>query len=316
MDIQETTNINDKSQKTDINLSYRKKHFFENYAPSELTDSYRILCTPSSFAKDTLFYIQEIGRLKSLKSHTSKREALDSYLFILVMSGTGSFTYMGKTCPLKSGDIIFIDCKKPYSHESTDSDPWELMWVHFNGILLNQYYFYFSSKTTSIAFRPKDQSQYSNILENLMILANKKSLDSELKASHLLNSLVTHILTDKTDQTSTEVHTFEDKTQQIKEFLDENFQKKISLDMITDEFFISKYHMSRKFKKTYGITIANYIIAKRITHAKELLRFTDMQIEEIGRTCGIEDNSYFNKVFKKIEGITSTEYRKMWQGAK
>ena len=86
--------------------------------------------------------------------------------------------------------------------------------------------------------------------------------------------------------------------------------------MIANEFFISKYHMSREFKKAYGITIANYIIAKRITYAKELLRFTDMQIEEIGRICGIEDNSYFNKVFRKFEGMTASDYKKKWRGIK
>ena len=241
---------------------------------------------------------------------------MDSFLFIIVVSGSGTFTYKGKTYALKSGDHLFIDCKKPYSHESTDSDPWELMWVHFNGILMDQYYLYFSNKTPSIVFRPEDPSEFNAILENLMMLANKKSTDSELLASHLLNSLVTRILTDNTDQTTKDINTIEDKIQQIKDFLDKNFQKKIPLDMIADEFFISKYHMSREFKKAYGITIANYIIAKRITHAKELLRFTDMQIEEIGRLCGIEDNSYFNKVFRKFEGMTASDYRKKWRGIK
>ncbi|MRI80832.1 AraC family transcriptional regulator [Aerococcaceae bacterium DSM 109653] len=293
-----------------------KQHFFENYAPSELTESYRIISTPSAFAKDTLFYIQEIGKLKSLKSHTSKREALDSYLFIIVVSGSGTFTYKGKTYTLSSGDHLFIDCKKPYSHKSTDSDPWELMWVHFNGALMDQYYVYFSSKNSSIVFCPNESSEFNAILEELMILVNKKSTHSELLASHLLNFLVTKILTNNTDQYTNDVDTIADKIQQIKQFLDENFQKKIPLDMIADEFFISKYHMSREFKKAYGITIANYIIAKRITHAKELLRFTDMQIEEIGRFCGIEDNSYFNKVFRKYEGMTASQYRTKWRGMK
>ena len=299
------------------NLSlHKKQHYFENYAASELTDSYRVLSTPSSFAKDTLFYIQEIGKLKSLKSHTSKREALDSFLFVIVVSGSGTFNYKGKTYTLISGDHLFIDCKKPYSHESTNSDPWELIWVHFNGVLMNQYYLYFSSKITSIVFRPENPSDFNTILENLMILANKKSTDSELLASHLLNNLVTRVLTYNTDQASKDVNTIADKIQQIKDFLDENFQKKIPLDMIAEEFYISKYHMSREFKKAYGITIANYIIAKRITYAKELLRFTDMRIEEIGRTCGIEDNSYFNKVFRKFEGMTASKYRIKWRGIK
>ena len=314
MDIQNATKSSDNSHKIDNLPLHKKQHYFEKYAPSELTDSYRILSTPSSFAKDALFYIQEIGKLKSLKSHTSKRESLDSFLFIIVLSGSGTFTYKGKKYALKSGDHLFIDCKKPYSHESTDNDPWELMWVHFNGTLMDQYYLYYSSKATSIVFHPEDPSEFNNILENLMMSANKKSTDSELLASHLLNRLVTRILTENKGQTEENINMIKDKIQLIKDFLDGNFQKKIPLDMIADEFFISKYHMSREFKKAYGITIANYIIAKRITHAKELLRFTDMQIEEIGRSCGIEDNSYFNKVFRKFEGMTASQYRIKWRG--
>lgn len=314
IDSQNSSKSSDQFQKIDNNPISEKQHFFENYAPSELTDSYRILSTPSSFAKDTLFYIQEIGRLKSLKSHTSKRESLDSFLFIIVLSGTGSFIYMGKTYTLKSGDHLFIDCKKTYSHKSTDTDPWELIWVHFNGALMDQYYRYFSNKTSSIVFRPEDLTEFNAILENLMMLADKKSTNSELMASHFLNSLITQVLTHSTDQETKEMNTVEDKIQQIKDFLDENFQKKIPLDMIADEFFISKYHMSREFKKAYGITIANYIIAKRITYAKELLRFTNKKIDEIAILCGIADSSYFNKVFRKFEDMTATEYRDKWRG--
>lgn len=233
-----------------------------------------------------------------------------------MVSGSGSFNYRGKEYALNSGDHLFIDCKDPYSHESTDSDPWELIWVHFNAILMSQYYLYFSSKSSSIVFRPEAPSVCSEILENLMLLANIKSTDSELLASNLLNSLVTHVLTNNIESITKHVNLLDHKIQQIKYFLDENFQKKIPLDIIADEFFISKYHMSREFKKAYGITIANYIIVKRITHAKELLRFTDMQIEKIGQLCGIEDNSYFNKVFRKFEGMTASDYRKKWRGIK
>ena len=49
--------------------------------------------------------------------------------------------------------------------------------------------------------------------------------------------------------------------------------------------------------------MGNYLTSLRITKAKEMLRFSDLQIETIARNCGIEDNSYFNKVFQKAEGL-------------
>lgn len=82
--------------------------FFQKYKPLEVTDSFRILCTPSSDAKNILFYVQEVGTLKSLKPHTSQRENLDSYLFMVVLSGAGFITYNGKKNDLRTNDVIFI----------------------------------------------------------------------------------------------------------------------------------------------------------------------------------------------------------------
>lgn len=291
-------------------------NYFENYAPSELTESHRVLCTPSNFAKSTLLYIQEIGKLKSLKSHTSKRESLDSFLFIIVKSGSGVFTYKDQTYCLKSSDYVFIDCRIPYSHKSSESDPWELMWVHFNGTLMDKYYSYFFKKNTSIILHQNNRNElsFSHILEQLIELASQKETVTELLISNLLNELVTKILTFKEIQLNTEESSGTEKMKRVKNYIDEHFNEKISLDIVAAEFYISKFHMAREFKKTYGNTIVNYIMEKRITKAKELLRFSDMQIEEIGRICGIEDNSYFNKVFRKIEGMTASVYRKKWRG--
>jgi len=296
-----------------FNSSHQNTEYFDDYASSELSDSHRILSTPSVFARTTLLYIQEIGKLKSLTSHTSQRKLLDSYLFAIVLSGKGVFTYNENTYHVSSGDHLFINCTNPYSHRSSDDDPWELMWVHFNGPLMKRYYSFFYKQSNSILFHSSHLLEYSSILEKLMVLSSQKKTDSELLISNLLNSLITLVLTEKSValeyQIDSELHIME----LVKNYLDDNYQKKLTLDMIAANFYISKYHMVREFKKTYDVTVINYIITKRITHAKGLLRFSDMHIEEIAQICGIEDNSYFNKVFRKIEGITASEYRDKWK---
>ncbi len=82
--------------------------------------------------------------------------------------------------------------------------------------------------------------------------------------------------------------------------------------MLSERFFISKYYLSREFKKEYGTTVIRYVLAKKITNAKELLRYSSYSIEEIAALCGIDDASYFNKVFRKMEGCTASEYRRRW----
>ena len=95
-------------------------------------------------------------------------------------------------------------------------------------------------------------------------------------------------------------------------YIDANFTRNITLEEMAERFFISKYHLSREFKNYFGITPNHYVIGKRITLAKKLLRFSDMTLEEISTQCGFYDSSYMNKQFKSSEGIGATEFRRKW----
>jgi len=92
--------------------------FFEN----SFTSSSRIIHTPSTFARSSLLYLQEVGKLKSLQPHTSSREKLESYLFFIVTDGKGKLIYRGQTYELGVGDCVFIDCREGYSQGTSDSD--------------------------------------------------------------------------------------------------------------------------------------------------------------------------------------------------
>ena len=68
-----------------------------------ITESERILHTPGEFAKKHLLYVQEVGTLKSLQSHKSQREKLDSFLFVGVLDGMGTITTGGEVHRMKKG---------------------------------------------------------------------------------------------------------------------------------------------------------------------------------------------------------------------
>lgn len=300
--------------KKNSDLQKEKIDFFHKYEPNEITDSYRVLCTPSSTAKEFLWYVQEVGSLKSLKPHTSQRHDLDSYLFMIVISGKGVFSYDGGEYHLIPNDIVFIDCKNKYSHRSSRNNPWELMWVHFNGNLVDNYFQLFYGKRKSVTFNSGSSATFKDFLLQLIEVASNENGISELLSSNILNSLITTALTFNIRDEKKNQNLNSKKTKLIKKYIDNHFKQKISLDLIAKEFFISKYYMSREFKKKYDITINNYIINKRITFAKELLRFTHMPIGEVGNSCGINDSSYFNKIFQKNETMSPSEYRKKWRG--
>ena len=82
--------------------------------------------------------------------------------------------------------------------------------------------------------------------------------------------------------------------------------------MLADQFSINKFHFHRMFKKYLGTTPNEYLITIRINKAKELLRATNLQINQIAPRVGIENVSHFINTFKKSEGMTPLEFRNQW----
>ena len=77
-------------------------------------------------------------------------------------------------------------------------------------------------------------------------------------------------------------------------------------------FYINKYYLTKTFKAQYGVSITAYLQQIRITKAKQMLRFTDKTVEEIGIECGLGAAHYFSQTFKSVEGVPPSKYREQW----
>lgn len=93
-------------------------------------------------------------------------------------------------------------------------------------------------------------------------------------------------------------------------FIRTNLDQDLSLEAIAAHSLINSCELSRKFKKETGSTITEYINKQRIAEAVALLKNENISITDIAYRVGFNDINYFIRVFKKIEGITPSEYRK------
>ena len=125
-----------------------------NPQPSSVSSS-RIIYTPSTFARTSLLHLQEVGSLQAVHPHTSQREDLVSFLCFIVLSGKGELSYEGQTYKLSEGDCVFIDCRKAYSH-STSDDLWALQWCHFYAPSLPAVYEKYKERGGCPVFHPTD----------------------------------------------------------------------------------------------------------------------------------------------------------------
>lgn len=94
-------------------------------------------------------------------------------------------------------------------------------------------------------------------------------------------------------------------------YIQENYKNQIALSDIAASCYVSKVHLSRKFKDKTGIGVNEYVTLYRLKKAKELLLTRDrLSICEIAFDCGFNDSNYFSWLFKKKYGVTPTQYRK------
>lgn len=273
--------------------------------------SNRIIATPSSYAKKHYLYVQEVGTLQSLEPHISRRQNLNSYLFFIVLEGSGYVSYNSDRFSISVGDCVWLDCTRPYSHESSASDPWSLMWVHFYGQEAPYFYADFLKHSCSFLFRPQNPLAFTDILRHIHQIHSDKSSLMELYTNRYLTDLVTLCFTENIADNQ-ENSSIPEKIKQVHDYLEGHYAEKINLEDLSSRFFISKFHLAREYKKRYGATIGNDLTTKRISHAKSMLRFSDASIENISLDCGFQDAGYFIKVFKKAENMTPLEYRKKW----
>lgn len=134
----------------------------------------------------------------------------------------------------------------------------------------------------------------------------------EQKCHKYLTDIITLCYTENNDSEKKSSGSGLEKIIAVRDYLDENYSRNIVLDDLENLFYISKFHLSREFKKLTGITIMNYLNSRRISEAKKMLRFTDQSIGSIALACGIPDVNYFTKVFTRYESMTPSSYRKLW----
>ena len=93
-------------------------------------------------------------------------------------------------------------------------------------------------------------------------------------------------------------------------YIDANFQcEDISLNRVAKEVNISPNYLSAVFSQEMGTTFVEYLTAKRMEKARELLRTSDLRSGEIALAVGYKDSHYFSFLFKKTQGCTPRDYR-------
>ena len=159
-----------------------------------------------------------------------------------------------------------------------------------------------------ISHSQEQKNETAELLKDLNnALSSTEQADYALALSYILRFF--HLLNRESDQTISAVHSLPDNILRLKNFIDENYASILSSSQVASEFFYSREHASRLFKKHFDVTISDYILQKRILESQKMI-LNGVLITDAAYAVGFNSISAFIRGFKEISGVSPSEYRK------
>lgn len=150
------------------------------------------------------------------------------------------------------------------------------------------------------------------IMPRLTILSQKQGFDSVLELLSILHDLSIsrnmHTLSDATFS-NVELSYNSRRIEKAFEYMNQSFQKSITLSEVAKLANMTDVSFSRFFKARTGITFMDSLLEMRLGHASRLLIDTTQSVAEVAYNCGFNNISNFNRLFKKKKGCTPKEFR-------
>lgn len=287
-----------------------KKQYLERADYTWSEDSVRFINTPTVSARQTFFYVQEAGYFRTSPPYFTERANLSSFLIFYNLSGKGLLKYLGNSYYMLPGSTVLINCENHHYYECLSGQDWEFLWLHFNGASALGYYEEFMKSGFRILY-DLDPFFMESTMRRILALTQKKDLHSEILVSSLIVEILTQLLI-KNSSENLGLGFMPSYLKKVLKMTENHFQEPLSLEDFAREAGVSKYHLSREFKRYMGTPLNEYVILTRLNHAKELLKYSSLSVEQIAFSCGFHHVSHFISLFKSHEKITPLQYRKEW----
>jgi AraC family transcriptional regulator len=101
------------------------------------------------------------------------------------------------------------------------------------------------------------------------------------------------------------------RLRKVTEIIHESLHRDLSLQQLADEVHLSVSHFSRMFRTSMGLSPHQYVLKQRVNQAKEMIRRSDIRVQDVAVACGFKNQQHFARVFRSECGASPTEYRRL-----
>ncbi len=145
-----------------------------------------------------------------------------------------------------------------------------------------------------------ENSIFINSMSNLL------EFEEEDEFLKFLESFIRNLINKMEELKSEKRHFIVDK---IIQYIDENYNLQLTVEDLSTKFSLSEFYFSRLFKEYKDVSFVDYLTEVRIKKAIEIMQNDNISIKEVSYMVGYNDPNYFSRVFKKVTGLSPSEYR-------
>lgn len=255
--------------------------------------------------QDRPFYIEMTGITYPDPNYHITRSHSHIYCFEYVIDGEGTVQVDDHTnYPIK-GDLYILPKGKRHNYFSSPQNPFKKIWMNVSGSLCDELVHVYNLTGVLLV---KQIDAYPIFKEFLAVCENKElSLDEiYVQSSLIFHKLIMKIsahLAAESGHRGTGV-----TANEIRSYIDRNIYERLNIETLSKQFNLSSSQINRVFKKAFDITPYDYILSRKISTAKLLLRNTNLTVKEIAYLLHFADEHYFSNIFLQKTGKRPGKY--------
>lgn len=262
----------------------------------------------------------QLFHLKDKKSQSFEFHYHDFNKIIIFLSGKVTYLIEGKAYNLKPWDILLVNNHDVHKPIIDPSQTYEriIIWANsdfiekhnYEGCDLSNCFKLAKEKSFNLVrLEERFQDNIKYIISSLEASIKSEEFGSKLLSNSLFIQLVIYLnrvhlgnLYLENDETIK----YDKQIEKILKYINKNLKEELSVEFLSEKFYISKYYLMHKFKNETGYTLYNYVLQKRLLMAKDLIKNGEA-ITKAYMECGFKDYSSFFRAFKKMFGKAPKE---------
>ena len=238
------------------------------------------------------------------------------YLFHFIFGGKGylsSNDSAGQThlYKLEANQGFLICPGQVNTYYADEKTPWEYAWLEFDGVKALEYMEMAGLGWDRPVYYLKKREEGALLKEELMAIVDNPYRSSINQIGHLylfFDALIRSSVNRKTVVQSGKMR--DTYIREAISFIELNYGRAISVEDIADFCNINRSYLNRLFKESTGKTLQNFLMYYRMNRAAELLKVSELTVNEIGKRCGYQNQLHFSRAFKTIFGLSPMQWKK------